>query len=180
MAFIDGGLVIYDIRAGSSARPVHNIATPDWSPDTESIIFSFQGDTGFNQIGRYHVGSGAVDVLTPPGQHYFSPDWSPDGRVIVAAGSDVAIYADELFLLEAACLPACAGTAVQLTHSRTSVAQPDWSPDGQSIAFNCFDGSNYEICIIDVASGTVRQVTHTPMGVGNFTPAWRPVPSNKG
>jgi TolB protein len=49
---------------------------------------------------------------------------------------------------------------------------PHWSPDGQSIAYDCtLRGGNYDIYVINAAGGKSRQLTHE--GV-NITPAWTP------
>jgi Tol biopolymer transport system component len=69
--------------------------------------------------------------------------------------------------------------AEQLTDDRGSDYQPDWSPDGRTIAFVRYDGRAMELMALDVASGRVRALTSgpsTPLGAGavNVEPRWSP------
>ena len=59
-----------------------------------------------------------------------------------------------------------------LTSGSFDDREPNWSPDGSRIAFSSDRSGNYDVWVLDVASGQVRQITKDP---GNdFLPAWSP------
>ena len=47
------------------------------------------------------------------------------------------------------------------------VSKPRWSPDGHTIAFYCATGEGLQVCLLDVISAGVRQLTHMS---GGFLP----------
>jgi TolB protein len=64
------------------------------------------------------------------------------------------------------------GTAVQLTDGPGYDYQPDWSPDGRSVAFVTYTGDALELARLDLASGRVELLTHD--GAVNVEPRWSP------
>jgi TolB protein len=49
---------------------------------------------------------------------------------------------------------------------------PSWSPDGTKLAFMGAIGGNYELQVVDLATGVVTQLTHSPGH--DAWPAWSP------
>jgi len=109
--------------------------------------------------------------------------FSPNGSEVVFSqqthqgGSDTP---RELFVMNAD------GTGVtQLTHDGAYAGFPAWSPDGTTIAYASYQGSNYipgclglSICptdlyLIDAAGGTPRQFATDP-DLSETTPSWSP------
>src|SRR6266516_3187287 len=77
------------------------------------------------------------------------------------------------------------GSAVrQLTHPARSVSdvEPDWSPDGKEIVFQCQvqassagDPGYSRICLMDANGSNVRALPQTPpAGLSDGAPAWSP------
>src|SRR5579864_4805553 len=64
------------------------------------------------------------------------------------------------------------GTAEQLTDGPGYDFQPDWSADGQHIAFVRYLNDALEIYCLDASSGAVGQLTHG--GAVNVEPRWSP------
>lgn len=64
----------------------------------------------------------------------------------------------------------------QMTYSRTLNLSPNWSSDGNSIAFSSLGGENWIIVMINVNTGQTLDVTQWP-GM-NTTPSWSPVMSD--
>ena len=108
------------------------------------------------------------------------PNWSPDGRRIVFTSyvSDPfsTITSGEIYIMNAD------GTGQdQLTNDGIDKRGPAWSPDGKSILFACRSGAptanapavpTFEICVMDVASRQITQLTLN--NVNELTPTWSP------
>lgn len=93
--------------------------------------------------------------------------WSPDGRrfafVAFAEGdNELAIWNVQSGRLERR-------FSVQ---GVTALAQPAWSPDGETIAVSGMDGGISDLYLVDVASGTARQLTDDRYG--DLQPTWSP------
>ena len=90
-----------------------------------------------------------------------SLSWSPDGRSLVYSMQG-SLWRQDLD----------SNTAVQLTAGPGYDYQPDWSPDGESIAFVRYDEDAVEINVLDLGSGEVTPLTHE--GAVNLEPRWSP------
>lgn len=112
-----------------------------------------------------------------------APAWSPDGTTL-------AFVREQIQLLTAG------GEPRQVTELPHGAGAPVWSPDGTRIAFSAFVGAaepgpyvidhvgyrvdgvgirrgrHQQLHVLDVASGTVTQVTDAPRDAGD--PAWAP------
>ncbi|MBI3132998.1 MAG: CehA/McbA family metallohydrolase [Acidobacteria bacterium] len=87
--------------------------------------------------------------------------WSPDGRWLV--------YSMGGFLWKQR---VGATLAEQLTDSDGTDHQPDWSPDGASIAFVRYTGRAMELMRLDLAKG--KETALTANGAVNVEPRWSP------
>ncbi len=104
-----------------------------------------------------------------------SPRISPDGTsiAIVVSRADVAKNKNlpELDLVNVA-----TGAIRALTHGRTGVSHPRWSPSGDRLAFLAVDGAGKDarpqIFVLPMSGGEAMKVTNAPTGVQHF--AWRP------
>lgn len=76
---------------------------------------------------------------------------SPDGRSFTYVYKD-AIYTAELLNNHGAL-------------RRATGAEPRWSPDGRTIAFYCTKEDGLQICLLEVTSGAVRQLTGLRGGI---------------
>src|SRR5436305_7969197 len=76
---------------------------------------------------------------------------SPDGRTIAIDLLGV------LWLV-----PASGGPAKRLTGDDFDIAQPDWSPDGATLAFQSFRDGNFHIWTIRRDGSGLRQLTTGP------------------
>ncbi|CAN5378884.1 basic secretory protein-like protein [soil metagenome] len=106
-----------------------------------------------------------------------SPTWSPDGSTIVFSGLKGGI--SDLFAIDVE-----SGASRQLTNDRFADLQPAYSPDGGTLAFVSDRGpngtdfqtlsyGNYELALLDLASGSIRQVPAME-GHKNIDPQWSP------
>ena len=69
-------------------------------------------------------------------------------------------------------VPAAGGAARRLTDDLMDIAQPDWSPDGQTLAFQSYRDGNFNIWTIRRDGTGLRQLTHGPFD--HREPRWSP------
>jgi Tol biopolymer transport system component len=55
-----------------------------------------------------------------------------------------------------------------------NIADPSWSPNGSQIAFSSNVDGNYDLYLLDLASGLTSKLTSTRTPVQNLDPAWSP------
>jgi TolB protein len=130
---------------------------PAWSPDGRLLAFV--------RDGAVHVvradGSG-LRRLTPGA----SPAWAPDGvRLVLARKTG---RAADLYVIRSD------GSGLRrLTRTAVAESEPDWSPDGRSIAFvrAARDGSAH-VYVMRPGGGGVRRVTSGSME--DLSPTWSP------
>ncbi len=100
-----------------------------------------------------------------------APAIAPDGRrvafTIRETNWDENAYETELWLGEVA-----TGAVHQLTNSKRSSLQPEWSPDGAWLAFISDRDGNRQLYRIAVAGGEAEKLTKTEDGVASFS--WSP------
>ncbi|HUD96859.1 MAG TPA: CehA/McbA family metallohydrolase [Woeseiaceae bacterium] len=120
-------------------------ASPTWSPDGETLVYSMQGSLW----GQATDSTTAVQLTAGPGYDY-QPDWSPDGRYIVFVryNND----AMELQLLDPE-----SGEVVPLTSGGAVNTEPRWSPDGSRLAFvSTSDGGRFRLFVGSVDGKTLN------------------------
>lgn len=146
-----------------------------------TIVFSAQDpSTNYNhQIFTMNADGSDVRRLTEFSYGgAYDPAWSPDG-------TQIAFSSDSLSFVGAPALWLMAADGSNLRpvfrDPEAPVAllgsRPAWSPDGTRLAFvHCIScevsGTNYEIFVVDVASGAVTRLTEHP-GV-DTNPRWSP------
>jgi Tol biopolymer transport system component len=150
------------ILAGFSSSRTGNPAGPSWSPDGRSLAYSpLRADGGLR----------VVDVLTGAERRLthglvFDPRWSPDGTAILFERSSreaVGLFAARV-----------AGGAPRTVGPRLVSAEPEWSPDGRTVALSgvTFAGDRrYHLYVLDVRRRTLRALDGEIMST---RPAWSP------
>ncbi len=138
-------------------------ASPSLSPDGTQIAFagSAKGNADIYTVG---VGGGGLHRLTTSRALEASPAWSPTGRQLLYT-SDLA-GTPQIYVMDAE------GTGSR----RVSLAgnwndEGAWSPDGSKIAFACRNEGDFNICVMDFATGQTIQVTSDG---SNGHPSWSP------
>jgi TolB protein len=149
-----------------------------WSPDGSKVAFTRARDP---EEGPYEIwvanadGSGR-ERLTRHRSFSIAPAWSPDGGRIVYATNARARDRLELYVMNAD----GSGARRLAGNRRANYSDPQWSPDGESIAFGSFragetprsfDGS---IAVVDADDGgNLRRLTRRG-GADELNPNWSP------
>jgi dipeptidyl aminopeptidase/acylaminoacyl peptidase len=139
---------------------------PQWSPDSQNLAFCIDGHVHISNISAPGLPRKITDFCAGAG----SPRWMPDSNGLIVA---VTRYeTDQLVLTDKQ-----GSWPRQLTNSGDGDhwdAQP--SPDGKFVAFTFRpfnDLNRLDICLIELASGTIRTVYGRPKTRAS-EPRWSP------
>ncbi|HUD73166.1 MAG TPA: protein kinase [Dongiaceae bacterium] len=147
---------------------------PVFTPSGRAVLFSSYRSGGLN-LWRIPVGtdgrpSGRPEQLTTGAGQDLEPTPAPDGHRIAFA---VLQQNAEIWSL-----PVDPGTGRatgppgQVVSSTREDSRGAWSPDGREVAFNSDRSGTMNVWIDEVASGSVRALTHGPGG--DYQPNWSP------
>ena len=140
---------------------------PAWSPDGTKIVYAT--DTGAEHLRLYVMnadGSGKQRLTrNRRGTDYVDPQWSPDGAriafAILKSGDTPRAFDSSIASIDAV----DGGNLRRLTPRRgPDELNPNWSPDGASIAFEVnrlFDARQSDIWVMDADGSGKRRLTKT-------------------
>jgi TolB protein len=140
-------------RRQVSARAGINGA-PAWSPDGKKLALTLGGSNGNPDIYVLDLGSQSLTRITDDPAVDTEPVWTSDGR---------SLY----FTSDRAGGPQIYRIGVnpgdrprRITFGGNYNARPRLSPDGTALAMVTLDNGNYRIAVQDIASGSVRVLSH--------------------
>lgn len=178
-ALAGGQEVLYVLNVAKQKRiatlrlPLDGATGPSWSPDGTKLVFSGTKG-GISDIYIVDADGKNLTQLTNDKYGDVMPEWSPDGRTIAFStergpGSDlsnlvfpklrIALY--HLDTKEIELLPNQAGQNIN----------PNWSPDGRTIAYISNRGGGPNVYLYDTDSKTQYQITNLVGGVMGITDA---------
>lgn len=135
----------------------------DWDGDWELFIADIAG----NQV--YQITENDADDLDPV--------WSPDGTRLAFASDREGDW--NIYVMDLACLDTgdgCgAGDATQITEDPADDRHPAWASEGNRLVFQSNREGNWQIYLIDIASGLVQLLITS--SADNIAPVWQPNPS---
>ena len=137
----------------------------DFSPDGKKIVFASWRD-GNEEIYIMNVDGSNQRRLTNNPTNDNDPDWSPDGsriafksiRAYSNESSDEMLDSDyEIFVMDTT-----GENIVRLTNDRYSDHDPDWSPNGQKIAFlRYIEGRGSNVWVMSSDGSNQTNLTNT-------------------
>jgi Tol biopolymer transport system component len=154
-----GSMGLWRVRVSADGTP-QRPPQPVNAPGSYVGEISFASKTGeFAFVQRSVTSTLYETAVDQPNPRFLreranNPDISPDGKQIVY--QDTPGKQEDLFLMSVD-----GQDARRLTNDSHRDRHPRWSPDGKKILFYSNRSGRYELWTIDVASGTLEQVTHT-------------------
>ncbi|MGH8221097.1 MAG: Tol-Pal system beta propeller repeat protein TolB [Steroidobacteraceae bacterium] len=150
-------IYIQQVRTGErrlvSARLGANTA-PSFSPDGRKLALTLGGTDGNLDVYVLDLATQRLTRITDDPAIDTEPVWTPDGRSLFFTsdrGGGPQIY--EIGLDPGA-------RPKRITFEGSYNADPRVSPDGTQLAMMTQDGGSYHIAVMDLASGTVRVLSH--------------------
>jgi Tol biopolymer transport system component len=147
---------------------------PAWGPDGTTMYFMLNV-TGQTRVYRWDSRQTSSDpvVVTMMAGDYIEkePAVSPTGDFLaytrmIDNGSEICVVTTDLSKRAACTTP--------LT-DRLNNTDPDWSPDGQWIAYTTQRGGNFDIYLIMISGAGRTNLTDNP--ANDMYPAWQPKPA---
>jgi tricorn protease len=143
-------------------EPVRMARTPDISPDSKQVAFSYLGD-----IWTVDAGGGVARALTHHLAHDYYPRFSPDGKWIAFASNRHGSY--DVFVVSAR-----GGKPRRLTFDSSTDVPAGWTPDSKNILFVSNRSTDYpgqyDLYSVPVEGGREFRVTSTEAREGAYSP----------
>ncbi len=179
-------IVLLDVKRNAEVRRISvdlsGVTTPSWSPDGKRLVFTGY-DGGLSDLFIINSDGSGLVRLTNDKYADLHPTWSPDGRTIAfttdrGPDTDFAVLRVGNYRL----------ATLDLATSRIDVLErmdigknvnPQWAPDGKSLAFVSDRNGVSNIFLYDFGDREVYQLTDFYTGAQGITPlspilSWAP------
>jgi len=151
------GVYVQLVRTGErrlvSARAGINGA-PAWSPDGKRLALTLGGSNGNPDIYMLDLATQNLTRITDDPAIDTEPEWAPDGRSLYFTSDRAG--SPQIYQISAS----GGGRPKRITFEGNYNARPRVSADGTQLAMVTLDNGNYRIAVQDLASGSVRVLSH--------------------
>ncbi|HEX9729651.1 MAG TPA: DPP IV N-terminal domain-containing protein [Gemmatimonadales bacterium] len=168
-------LVIFDMTRRREHRrialPLHGATTPAWSPDGTQLVFTGY-DGGLSDLYLVNLDGSDLRRLTADKYADLQPAWSPDGRTIAFAtdrGEETNLASLRFAALRLALYDLETGRIEVLSPMQGRNINPQWAPDGQSLAYVSDRTGIANIFLYELTSRLEYQLTNVYTGVTGIT-----------
>jgi Tol biopolymer transport system component len=163
------GLGVFNVTGDPSA-PGFAIE-PDYSPDGTKIAFR-GGRVAGAEIYTANADGTGLTQLTSNAFKDYTPAWSPDGSKIAFASNRndpdptncVGLFGP--CVIDIFVMPATGGAPVQVTFGGGTKHFPQFSPDGESIAYTAEVGGTFAVYTVDLDTLVVTKLTPDSLRAG--------------
>ncbi len=172
---VNSRVVVYNLATGEShsfgARRNTNVSTPAWSPDGSTIVYTIAGENGSDLFSSPPSGGSTQRLTAGGGTDNSTPCFSPEGHRIAFTSGRAG--PPEIYIMDAD------GTNVSMFtdyafSTRNYRSNPDWSPDGLTIAYQSYAPDS--LGVFQIFTMSLRDhipVQRTSDGE-NEDPSWAP------
>ena len=167
-------LYITATRGGSTRRidlPVHGVLSPVFTPDGKHIVFSANRG-GITDLAIVAVDGTGFRLLTDDRHGDYMPSVSPDGKSIAFA-SDRGVETDFDLLRfsrwKISVYDMATGTVSVLPNQPGQSINPQWAPDGKSVAYITDRNAVPNVFLYDFGTREHYQLTNVVGGVSGIT-----------
>jgi Tol biopolymer transport system component len=153
--------------------PLEGVTSPSWSPDGKQLVFS-GNEGGITDLYVVNADGTGMRQLTHDRNGDVQPAWSPDGKTIAFA-SDRETDFDVLRLARwtIALYDVASGAITELPRQAGLNINPQWAPDGRSIAYVSDRTGTANLFLYDLDAGEHYQLTNV-MGAVNALTEYSP------
>jgi TolB protein len=161
------GLAILDLPSNTITELTTHVedSSPFWSPERNQIVFASDRH-GDRKWRLYVISPGEIRGEGEEWAFGRMPAWSRDGSRIAYHGCDERGDACSVWVMQ----PGGFNPA-RLTTNPSDTA-PAWSPDGTQVAFISARAGNWELFLVEIATGQEKRLTDN--SAIDIAPVWSP------
>ena len=167
-------LYLFDVRTRDEIKrfdlPVQSVTSPSWSPDGKQLVFSGSAG-GLTDLYLVNADGSGVTRLTNDVYGDVQPQWSPDGKTIAfASDRDCASLALLRFNPWRITLLDVATRAITVLPGQRGLnLNPQWAPDGRSIAYISDRTGTANLFLYDLNTHEHYQLTNVAGSISALT-----------